>query len=93
MEDIMKLINDSNVYSNPKSSFSLLFPFLGKRKPVERFAIDNDNVYIDCFIYETIGYEESFILATITCFLLRTGKCVVFLPDYRELANNPEISL
>ncbi|CAG8493453.1 16983_t:CDS:2, partial [Funneliformis caledonium] len=51
------------------------------------------NVYIDCFIYETIGYEKSFILATITYFLLRTGKCVVFLPDYRELANNLEISL
>ncbi|CAG8747944.1 10992_t:CDS:2, partial [Funneliformis caledonium] len=42
MKDIMKLPNDPNVYSNPENSFLLPFPFLGKRKPVERFVIDND---------------------------------------------------
>jgi hypothetical protein len=41
------------------------------------------------FIYGTMGYGKSYILATIVCFLLRTGKRVVYLPDCRDLANDP----
>ncbi|PKC66608.1 hypothetical protein RhiirA1_511744 [Rhizophagus irregularis] len=113
MEDIMKISDDPRVYSNPENLLPLPFPFLGERKPVERFSIKNkrflymgrkafDNVlntinefkyeegYMDCFIYGTIGYGKSHILATIVCFLLRTGKRVVYLPDCRELARDPE---
>ncbi|CAB5198873.1 unnamed protein product [Rhizophagus irregularis] len=113
MEDIMKISDDPKVYSNPENLLPLPFPFLGERKPVERFSIKNkrflymgrkafDNVlntinefkyeegYMDCFIYGTIGYGKSHILATIVCFLLRTGKRVVYLPDCRELARDPE---
>jgi hypothetical protein len=113
MEDIKKLPDDRKVYSNPKKIISLPFPFLGERKPVERFSINDgkfrymgrkmfDDVldiierlkigdgYMDCFVYGTIGYGKSYILATIACFLLRTGKRVVYLPDCRELAKKPE---
>ncbi|RGB41573.1 hypothetical protein C1646_739046 [Rhizophagus diaphanus] len=113
MEDIKKLPEDRNVYSNPKNSLLLPFPFLGERKPVERFSIDDDkflymgrkvfdkvlntinelksgNGYMDFFIYGTMGYGKSYILATIVCFLLKTRKRVVYLPDCRELARKPE---
>ncbi|PKC55633.1 hypothetical protein RhiirA1_113727 [Rhizophagus irregularis] len=45
--------------------------------------------YMKCFIYGTIGYGKSHILATIVWFLLRTGKRVVYLPDFHELAIDP----
>jgi hypothetical protein len=113
MEDIKKLPDDRNVYSNPNNIMSLPFPFLGERKPVERFSINDgkfrymgrkmfDDVldiierlkigdgFMDCFVYGTIGYGKSHILATIACFLLRTGRRVVYLPDCRELAKTPE---
>ncbi|CAB4409271.1 unnamed protein product [Rhizophagus irregularis] len=113
MEDIMKISDDSKVYSNPENLLSLLFPFLGEIKPVERFSIKKkrflyikrkafDNIlntinefkyekgYMDCFIYGTIKYEKSHILATIVCFLFRTGKRVVYLPDCRKLVQDPE---
>ncbi|RGB24114.1 hypothetical protein C1646_633179 [Rhizophagus diaphanus] len=110
----MELSENPEAYSNPKKFLPLPFPFLGERKPVERFFINDDdkfiymgrkafiNVlntinelkrgrsYMDCFIYGTIGYGKSYILATIACFLLRTGKRVVYLPDCHELAKKPE---
>ncbi|RGB36219.1 hypothetical protein C1646_667108 [Rhizophagus diaphanus] len=45
---------------------------------------------MDCFIYGTIGYGKSYILAIIACFFLRTGKHVVYLPDCCELAKKLE---
>ena len=106
----MELLENPEAYSNPKKFLPLPFPFLGERKPVERFFINDDdkfiymgrkafvNVlntinklkrersYMDCFIYGTIRYEKSYILVTIACLLFQTGKCVVYLPDCRELA-------
>ncbi len=52
--------------------------------------IMSDKTNTDCFIYGTIRYGKSYILATIVCLLLRTGKRVVYLPDCRELAKDPE---
>ena len=43
MEDIKKLPEDCNVYSNPETFISLPFPFLGDDKPVERFSINDDD--------------------------------------------------
>src|SRR5947207_10133102 len=101
MKSIMELPEHPEAYSNPKKFLSLPFPFLGERKPVERFSINDDDKFMymgrkkfvnvldtinglkrgcgfmDCFIYGTIGYGKSHILATIVCFLLRTGKRVV----------------
>ncbi|CAI2193415.1 8083_t:CDS:2 [Funneliformis geosporum] len=112
MEDIKKLPENPEDYSNPKKFLSLPFPFLGERKPVERFSINDDDQFMymgrkafvkvlntidelkrgcgfmDCFIYGTMGYGKSYILATIACFLFRTGKRVVYLPDCRELARD-----
>ena len=110
----MELPENPEVYSNPKKFLPLPFPFLGERKPVERFSINDDDKFMymgrkkffnvldninklkrgcgfmDCFIYGTIGYGKSYILATIVCLLLRTGKRVVYLPDCRELAKDLE---
>jgi hypothetical protein len=111
MEDIKKLPENRNVYSNPETFISLPFPFLGDDKPVDRFFIRDGNFqymgrnafddvlniinnlvlgdgYKKFFIYGTMGYGKSHILATIVCFLFRTGKRVVYLPDCRELAMN-----
>ncbi|RHZ66308.1 hypothetical protein Glove_308g2 [Diversispora epigaea] len=45
--------------------------------------------YREMFIYGTVGYGKSHILAAIACFLLRNGKRVVYLPDCRKLAVDP----
>ncbi|PKY56987.1 hypothetical protein RhiirA4_448894 [Rhizophagus irregularis] len=89
MEDIKKLPDDPNVYSNPENLISLPFPFIGERRPVERFSIrdnkflymgrkafdkvlktinelESGNGYMDFFIYGTMGYGKSYILATIS---------------------------
>ncbi|RIB24120.1 hypothetical protein C2G38_2032125 [Gigaspora rosea] len=41
--------------------------------------------YMEMFIYGTVGYGTSHILAAIACFLLRNGRRVVYLPDCRKL--------
>ncbi|POG61805.1 hypothetical protein GLOIN_2v1786107 [Rhizophagus irregularis DAOM 181602=DAOM 197198] len=113
MEDIMKLDEDESSYSNPKKILLLPFPYPGQKKPVDRFAINNDgfftymgrkefrNVlktinqfrsgtgYMKLFVYGTVGYGKSHILSAIACFLFRTGKRVIFLPDCRQLALDP----
>jgi hypothetical protein len=45
--------------------------------------------YTKMFIYGTVGYGKSHILAAIACLLLRYGKRVAYLPDCRELAADP----
>ncbi|PKK59642.1 hypothetical protein RhiirC2_820485 [Rhizophagus irregularis] len=45
--------------------------------------------YMKLFVYGTVGYGKSHILSAIACFLFRTGKRVVFLPDCRQLAVDP----
>ncbi|GES90603.1 hypothetical protein GLOIN_2v1786107 [Rhizophagus clarus] len=91
MEDIKKLSENSKDYSNPENIFhchfhSLMFDYVLDK--ILGLAIGDS--FMDCFIYGTIGYGKSYILATIACFLLRTGKRVVYLPDCRELAKDPE---
>ncbi|EXX67380.1 uncharacterized protein OCT59_004648 [Rhizophagus irregularis] len=45
--------------------------------------------YMKLFVYGTVGYGKSHILSAIACFLFRTGRRVVFLPDCRQLAVDP----
>ncbi|PKK57888.1 hypothetical protein RhiirC2_763739, partial [Rhizophagus irregularis] len=45
--------------------------------------------YMKLFIYGTVGYGKSHILTAIACFLFRTRRRVVFLPDCRQLAVDP----
>ena len=42
----MKLPEDPNVYLNAKNFLSLPFPFLSKRIPMERFAVDHDDKFL-----------------------------------------------
>ncbi|RUS24678.1 hypothetical protein BC938DRAFT_473241, partial [Jimgerdemannia flammicorona] len=42
--------------------------------------------YIKLFIFGSIGYGKSHILAAMVCLLLQQGKRVVFLPDCRPMA-------
>ncbi|CAG8660646.1 1384_t:CDS:1, partial [Diversispora eburnea] len=112
-EDIMKLSDICEVYSDPKNFFLLPFPYPGEVKPIDRFAINDDGFftfmgrkkfsdvlseintfksgtgYMEMFIYGTVGYGKSHILTAIACFLLRSGKRVVYLPDCRKLAVDP----
>ncbi|CAG8610228.1 10899_t:CDS:2 [Funneliformis mosseae] len=53
MKRIMELPEDPDVYSNPKNSLSLPFPFLGSKKPVERFAFNDDE-----FSFTFMGRRE-----------------------------------
>lgn len=39
--------------------------------------------------YGTIGYGKSHLLAALACYLIATGKRVVYLPDCRDCAWNP----
>jgi hypothetical protein len=113
MEDIMKLDEDESNYSNPKKLLSLPFPYPGQKKPIDRFAINDNgffnfmgrkefkNVlttinefrrgtgYMKLFVYGTVGYGKSHILSAIACFLFRTGRRVVYIPDCRQLAVDP----
>ncbi|GBC23505.1 uncharacterized protein OCT59_011120 [Rhizophagus irregularis] len=120
MEDIKKLPDDPNVYSNPENLISLPFPFIGERRPVERFSIrdnkflymgrkafdkvlktinelESGNGYMDFFIYGTMGYGKSYILATIV-FLTYSDDSVKMsgihscttLDDIIEFCNPPE---
>jgi hypothetical protein len=41
------------------------------------------------YIHGTMGYGKSHILAALACYLARTGKPVVYLPDCREMLRNP----
>jgi hypothetical protein len=43
------------------------------------------------YIYGTMGYGKSYILAALTCLLYRQGKRVVFIPDCRAMLANPLI--
>ncbi|CAB5310535.1 unnamed protein product [Rhizophagus irregularis] len=113
MEDIMKLDEDESNYSNPKKLLSLPFPYPGQKKPIDRFAINDNgffnfmgrkefkNVlttinkfrsgtgYMKLFVYGTVGYGKSHILSAIACFLFRTGRRVVYIPDCRQLSVDP----
>ncbi|RUS13751.1 hypothetical protein BC938DRAFT_477695, partial [Jimgerdemannia flammicorona] len=44
------------------------------------------NGYTELFIFGSIGYGKSHILAAMVCLLLQQGKRVVFLPDCRAMA-------
>ncbi|CAG8699468.1 3244_t:CDS:2, partial [Acaulospora morrowiae] len=69
------------------------FTFMGRKK----FSDVLDKIiefkaktgYMKMFIYGTVGYGKSHILTAIACFLLRSERRVVYLPDCRELAVNP----
>ncbi|CAG8643231.1 4952_t:CDS:2 [Ambispora gerdemannii] len=61
-------------FSNVLSQINMLKPYTG---------------YMKMFIYGTVGYGKSYVLTAIACYLLRSGRRVVYLPDCRELAVNP----
>ncbi|CAI2189814.1 19865_t:CDS:2, partial [Funneliformis geosporum] len=44
-EKIMKLSDELEYYSNPKNLFPLPFLYLGRKKPIERFTIDNNGYF------------------------------------------------
>ncbi|CAG8650115.1 10098_t:CDS:2, partial [Diversispora eburnea] len=69
------------------------FTFMGRKKfsdvLSEIITLKAGTGYMKMFIYGTVGYGKSHILTAIACFLLRSGKRVVYLPDCRELAVDP----
>jgi len=74
MEDIMKLDEDESNYSNPKKLLSLPFPYPGQKKPVDRFAINDDGF----FTY--MGRKEfRNVLKTINQFRSGTGYMKLFV--------------
>ncbi|CAJ0913928.1 4188_t:CDS:2 [Entrophospora sp. SA101] len=113
MEKINKISDNSIDYSNPEKISELPFPFLGTKKPTDRFNTYNNYYFkyigrekfekiledinkmkagitnMSYYIYGTMGYGKSYILAAMTCYLLRTGRCVVYLPDCRVFVNDP----
>ena len=61
----------------------------------EKFASVLDQIeklgptkYCKLYIYGTIGYGKSHILAAMTCLLLQQGKRVVYLPDCRVMTSD-----
>ncbi|GBC36095.1 hypothetical protein GLOIN_2v1736613 [Rhizophagus irregularis DAOM 181602=DAOM 197198] len=68
------------------------FIFMGRTK-FEQVLEDINKLrprsYMKLFIYGTVGYGKSYILTAIACFLFRTRRRVVFLPDCRQLAVDP----
>jgi hypothetical protein len=66
------------------------FRYMGRKAFDDVLNIINDLLlgdgYKKFFIYGTMGYGKSYILATMVCFLFRTGKRVVYLPDCHGLA-------
>jgi len=68
------------------------FTFMGRKKfkqVLEQISELRRRGYMKLFVYGTVGYGKSHILSAIACFLFRTGKRVVFLPDCRQLAVDP----
>jgi hypothetical protein len=53
------------------------------RESVERFEDQFD--YHKLYLYGTIGYGKSHMLAALACLLMQEGKRVVFLPDCRAM--------
>lgn len=43
------------------------------------------------WLYGTIGYGKSHILAALVCFLMKSGHRVLFLPDSRAWLNEPKL--
>ncbi|CAG8556996.1 5414_t:CDS:2 [Paraglomus brasilianum] len=69
------------------------FTFMGRKEfsnvldKINEFKANTG--YMEMFIYGTVGYGKSHILTAIACFLLRSGRRVVYLPDCRKLAVSP----
>ncbi|RHZ89380.1 hypothetical protein Glove_15g25 [Diversispora epigaea] len=89
MEGIMKL---SDILDRFAINDDGIFTFLGRTEfnnvlsEINNFKSGTSTGYMEMFIYGTVGYEKSHILTAISCFLLRTGRRVVYLPDCRKLA-------
>jgi hypothetical protein len=47
------------------------------------------NPHASLWLYGTIGYGKSHLLAALVCYLISTGDTVVYLPDCRVLGANP----
>jgi hypothetical protein len=68
------------------------FTFMGRKEFINVLKTIygfRPNGYMKLLVYGTVGYGKSHILSAITCFLLRTGNRVVYLPDCRQLAMDP----
>jgi hypothetical protein len=79
----------------PKERFPLkghCFRYMGR----EKFAalregildFEEDDGYRKLYLYGTIGYGKSYMLAALACLLIKEGKRVVFLPDCRGMLEN-----
>ena len=65
------------------------FDYMGREKFAEVLAeigALGPYKYRALYVYGTIGYGKSHILAAMTCLLLQQGKRVVYLPDCRAMA-------
>jgi hypothetical protein len=78
--------------SYPKERFLLkghCFRYMGREKfaafQEEIRDFEEDDGYRKLYLYGTIGYGKSYMLAALACLLIKEGKRVVFLPDCRAL--------
>lgn len=72
------------------------YSYMGREKfsdLYEEIKLLQPNTYRKIFVHGTIGYGKSHILAAMVCYLLKSGKKVVYLPDCRGLYKNFKIYL
>jgi hypothetical protein len=65
-----------------------MFRYMGREKFIElrkTFAWLSVDGYRKMFLFGTMGYGKSYILAALVCFLLRSDRRVVFLPDCKAM--------
>jgi len=68
-----------------------VFEYMGREKFDELLAEVNKleyHVNVKLFLYGSIGYGKSYMLAALACLLIRQGRRVVYLPDCRTLLDN-----
>lgn len=79
----------------PSSRFSIdingNFDYMGREQfsdVCNKVLSLSKRTYDRMFVYGTIGFGKSHILAALVCYLLRNGKRVVYLPDCRMMCHN-----
>jgi hypothetical protein len=91
--------------SDPAIVSRLPFPFVWNLKPDHRFKFSPDGYWdymgrekfedlLDdtkkkTWLYGTIGYGKSHLLAALVCYLTVAGERVVYIPDCGDCAQNP----
>ena len=76
------LLNQRKFSYMGRERFSLVWKIFGtvESRPDQRQAV---------YLYGGKGYGKSYILAALTCLLIRTGRRVVYLPDCRAWLFDP----